>query len=185
MGRRQRDHLHATGADGRRRERYRRSREPRLEALQGDGHPARRPAPAEHRRHRGATRAGHRQVREAGRPDRIARADDEPRADPTGRRPLRHQVPRRGHLLAPSAQQGHDPRDGRDHAPRAGARGRPGRPHPMPRAAEHPGRPVPDDPGRHGPGDRRPRHGQGGVQLGHPGLRRRCGQLDHGHRRDG
>ena len=72
----------------------------------------------------------------------------------------------------------------RDHAARARARGRPGRPAAVPGTAEHPGSPVPDDPGGPRPGDGRPGHGQGGVQLRHARLRCRCGQLDDGHRRD-
>ena len=67
LGGRQRDHVHPARPHGRRGERHRRPREPGLQALQGHGHPARRPPPAERRRHRGAAREGHRQVRQAGR----------------------------------------------------------------------------------------------------------------------
>ena len=66
-----------------------------------------------------------------------------------------------------------------------GARGCAGRPYPVHREGQHPHRPVPDDAGRHGPGDRREGHGEGRVQLGHARLRGRLRQLDHGHRRDG
>ena len=51
---------------------------------------------------------GHRQVREAGRPHRVARPDDEPRAHAARRRDVRHQVSRRRHLLAASPEQADD-----------------------------------------------------------------------------
>ena len=107
-----------------------------------------------------------------------------PELTPPGVGHVRAQVPRRRDLLAPSAQPPDDPRDGRDHAPRARARGRAGGRPPMPRPTEHPRGAVPHEPGRPRPGNRRPGHGEGGVQLGDAGLRRRCRKLDDGHRRD-
>ena len=184
MGGGERDDIHPPRRDGSRGERHRRSGEPSREALQGHGDPARRPAAEEHRGHRGAAGEGNRQVREAGRPDRLAGAHDEPGAHAAGRRPLRRQVSGCGDLLAASPEQEHDPRDGRDHAPRAGSRRSARRPHPVPGAAEHSGRPVPDEPGRHGPGNRGARHGEGRVQLRHARLRRRRRQLDDGDRRN-
>ena len=155
-----------------------------VEALQGDGHSARCAAPEERRRDRRPARQGNREVRQAGWPGRIARADDESGADSTWCGPVRDQVSRRGDLLAPSAEQTNDTRDSRDHAPRACPRGRARGPAAMPRTTEHPSCPVPDDARRPGPGDRWAGHGQGGVQLGRACVRRRRRELDDGHRRD-
>ena len=107
-----------------------------------------------------------------------------PELTPPGVGDLRGQEPRRRDLLAPSAQPADDPGDRGDHAPRARARGRAGGPAPVPGAPQHPGRAVPDDPGRPRPGDRWPGHGEGGLQLRHAGVRRGRRQLDDGHRRD-
>ena len=59
-------------------------------------------AHAERRGHRARSRQGPGQVRQAGRGDRLDRADDEPRADPSGHGDLRDQGPRRGRSSLPT-----------------------------------------------------------------------------------
>ena len=89
----------------------------------------------ERRRHRGGSRQGTDQVRQARRGDRLDRADDEPGADPAGDGDLRDQGARRGHLLAPPADQANDRRGGPHPARGDGARRRAGRRVPVRRAA--------------------------------------------------
>ena len=185
VGRRERDDVPAPRPYGRRGERPRRPDESRREAVQGHGHPARRPAAAERRHHRNGRRQGHRQIREAGRTHRVPGPDDQPGAHATRGRTVRDQVPRRGDLLATSTQPPDHVRDRRAHAAGARPRGRSEGPAAVHGATEHPGGAVPHGPGRSGPGDRGPGHGQGGLQFGHASLRRRSRQLDDRHRRDG
>ena len=92
--------LHAARPHGGGGERYRRPRVAGVQALQGHGHPARRPAPAEHRGHRGGPREGARQVRQARRAHRFPRAHHQPRVDAARGLPVRYQMPRRRRVLA-------------------------------------------------------------------------------------
>ena len=128
---------------------------------------------------------GHRQVREAGRPDRLPRPDDEPRAHAAGRRACSRIKCRDAVIFSPHPRSRRTTRETVEIMRRALARE--GAPEDLLQCLERPSIPAAQylmTPGRPRPGDRRPGHGQGGLQLGHAGLRRRCRQLDDGHRRD-
>ena len=184
LGDREREDVRPHRRDERRGERARRSRGPQCQAHEDPRRAARRATPEEHRHHRGESGEGHRQVRETGRRDRLARPDHEPGTDASLHRHLRAEMPGRGDLLAAPALEGHDFRDGArdargDPAPRR-ARGSV----PVHPESEHPADAVSDGELRPHARDRRAADGACCLQLGPAGLRRRCGQLHDGHRRN-
>ena len=119
VGDRERGHGDAAGGDERRGER---PGQPGAEPpRQGAGNPARCAAAEEHGDHRGDSREGHRQVREAGRCHRLADSGHQPLRDADRHRHLRDQVQGCGHLLAAPGEPPHHqrgrPADARGAAP--------------------------------------------------------------------
>ena len=125
------------------------------------------------------------QVRQAGRRDRVDRADDQPRAHAARHRHLRDQGARRGDLLAAPAHR-RRPRT-RWSGSCARCMVREGAPADVFQCVEEPSIPLSQELmaicdltiATGGRGD-----GQGGVQLRQAGVRRRRRQLDDGDRRD-
>ena len=164
------------------------SREPQP-ARQGAGHPARRPAPEEHGRHRGDPGKGHRQVREA-------RGRHRRRSIP-GHQPVRHarsasrstrSSARTRSIFSPHPGKPED--DGRDRSRHARARSaKLGAPDDLLQCVERPSIPLAQGADvdlrsdRSPPAD--PADGQGRLRLREAGLRRRRRQRHHGDRRDG
>ena len=184
LGDRQRADVRQAHPDERGRERHGERRRRAGPALEDSRHPARRAPHQERRHHRRASRQGHRQVRQARRRDRGTAARDQPARHDGQHGDQRDQVQGCRHLLAASAEQEDRARD------RAGASRRPeeaGRARgsdPVPRETEHPARAGADGHLRPDDRDRRYRDGEGGVQLGQAGLRRRRRQRDGRRRRN-
>ena len=118
--------------------RARRSGEPHGQADEDPRRAARRAAPEERRRDRGAAGEGDRQVRQAGRRHRLHRADDQPGPHARRQRDLRDQGARRRHLLAAPALEEDVVRDRAPDARGARARRRAGRHPAVPDEGEHP-----------------------------------------------
>ncbi len=185
LGRRQQADVHASRRHGHPGIGPGRCGEPDGQADEDPRRAARRVAPEERGRDRGAAREGHRQVREARRDHRLHRADDEPGPHARRQRDLRDQGARRRDLLAAPALEEDVVRDGAPHARSARARRRAGRHPAMPDARQHSD--VAGADGACGPDrrDRRPADGARRLQLGYAGVRRGRRQLDDDHRRDG
>ena len=127
---------------------------------------------------------GHREVRQAGRRDRVADSGDQPLRDAGRHRHLRDQVQGRGDLLAAPVEPQDDHRNRAPDARGARETGRAGR-HPAGRRApEHPAGQRADGDLRPDDRDRRPGDGQGRLRLGQARLRRRRRQCHDGDRRD-
>ncbi len=142
--------------------------EPHGQADEDPRRAARRAAPEERRRHRGAPRKRHRQVRQAGGRHRLHRADDQPRPHARRQRDLRHQGPRRRHLLAAPALEEDVVRDRAPDARGAGARGRAGRHPAVPHQGQHPDVAGADGARRPHHRHRRPADGARRLQLRAP-----------------
>ena len=185
VGGREQADVHAAGRHGHRGERSRRPGEPDGQADEDPRRAARRAAPEERRHHRGDSREGNREIRQAGGNHRLHRPHDQSGPHARGQRDLRDQGARRRDLLAASALEEDVVRDGAADARGAGARGRARRHPAVPDPGQHPDVAGGDGAGRPGRRDRRPADGPRGVQLRHARLRRRRRQLDDDHRRDG
>ena len=152
--------------------------------LEDPRHPSRCAAGEERGHHRGDSREGPRQVRQAGRRHRRAAAGDQPARHDGQHGHQRHQVPRRGDLLAASVEQEDRSRDRARAACRAAQAGCARGSGAVPRAAEHSARAAAHVGLRSDDRDRRHRDGEGRLQLGQARLRRRRGQCHGGDRRN-
>ena len=135
VGDRERGHGDPPGGDERRGERPGQSgaQPPR----QGPGHPARRAAAEEHGDHRGDSREGDRQVRQARRRHCLAHPRHQPLRDADRHRHLRDQMQGRGHLLAAPRKPAHHQRGGPVDARGVAAAGRSRRHPAVGRAPQH------------------------------------------------